>query len=91
MYTYDVERNDLTGALLDLAELLQEVPEAGLGDNDVGRKKLHLVELGGRLSLGRQLAANDQVLGKASCTRDALLAHVLRAFGRFRYESSASR
>lgn len=51
VYTYNVERDDLASGLLDLSELLQEVPEAGLGDNNVGRKELHLVELGRRLNI----------------------------------------
>ena len=39
--TYHVQANDLTVGLLQLAELGHEVPEAGLGDNSVGRENPH--------------------------------------------------
>lgn len=56
-----VDGDNLTGGLLDLLELGQEVPESGLGHNLVGGKDSHSVELllGG--SLGRQLSANNLV------------------------------
>jgi len=66
-YAHLVERHDLTGALLDLAELLQEVPETGLRDDGVRGEETHSVELGGRLLIGRQLAADDLVLVEATC------------------------
>jgi hypothetical protein len=64
--THLVERHDLTSRLLDLAELLQKVPETGLGNNGVVGEEAHPVELGGGLSLGRQLAADDLVLVEAT-------------------------
>ena len=64
--TYDVDGDDLTGRLLDLAELAEEVPEAGLGDDLVRGKDAHPVELGLGLLLRRQLAADDLVLLEAT-------------------------
>jgi hypothetical protein len=61
-----VKANDLTVGLLDLTELHQEVPETGLCDNGVGSKDAHPVELGGRVGLGGQVAANDLVFRKAT-------------------------
>lgn len=37
----------------------QEVPEAGLGDDLVGREDAHTVNLGGRIMLGGEMAADD--------------------------------
>ena len=52
--TYHVQADDLAVGLLQLAELSKEVPEAGLGDNGVGRKDAHAVQLGrGFASEGR--------------------------------------
>lgn len=53
--------DDLTSSLLDLAKLLQVVPEAGLGDHDVGSEDAHAVKLGRRVLLGRKLAANHLI------------------------------
>jgi hypothetical protein len=47
VFTYEVDRDNLTSSLLDLTELLQEVPETRLGYNDVGSKDAHTEELGG--------------------------------------------
>lgn len=55
---YLVHGNDLAVGLLDLAELLQKVPEAGLGDNSVGSKDAHTVELRVRLLVRGELATN---------------------------------
>ena len=41
--------------------LPEEVPETRLGDNFVGCEDAHTVDLGGGLSLGGQVAANDLV------------------------------
>lgn len=60
--TYDVKGNDLSVGLLDLAELHQEVPEAGLGNHSVWRKNAHAVQLWRWVCLGRQMAANDLIL-----------------------------
>lgn len=60
--TYDVEGNDLSVGLLDLAELHQEVPEAGLGNHSVWRKNAHAVQLWRWVCLGWQMAANDLIL-----------------------------
>jgi hypothetical protein len=42
--TYDVKGDNLTVGLLDLLQLAEVVPEAGLGDNVVGRKNPHAAE-----------------------------------------------
>ena len=60
---YFVDSNNLTSGLLDLAELLQEVPEARLGNNNVGSKNAHTEELRRRLLLGRKLASNHLIFG----------------------------
>lgn len=64
--TYDVDRNNLTRRLLDLTQLAEEVPEAGLGNDIVGGKDAHAVELGLGLLVRRELAANDLVLLEAT-------------------------
>jgi hypothetical protein len=63
----DVQGDDLAVGLLDLAELHQEVPEAGLGNDGVGCEYTHAVELWGRVGLGRQVAPNDLVFCEATC------------------------
>ena len=63
---YHVEADDLTVGLLDLLQLHEEVPEAGLGDDIVGGKDAHAVQLGGGVGLGGQVAANDLVLLKTT-------------------------
>lgn len=65
--THLVQRDDLTVRLLDLAELAEEVPEPRLGDNVVGRKNTHTVDLGGRVGLAGEVAADDLVFLEASC------------------------
>ena len=64
--TYRVQADDLTVGLLDLPQLHQEVPEAGLGDDLIGGKNPHAVQLGGRVGLGRQMAPNDLVFLKTT-------------------------
>lgn len=54
-----LDRHDLTGGLLELLQLTQEIPETGLGDDVVGSEDSHLVERSGRLLLGGQLAPDD--------------------------------
>jgi hypothetical protein len=61
-----VEGNDLAVGLLDLLELHQEVPEARLGNDLVGGKDSHAVELGGGVGLAREVAPNDLVLLKTT-------------------------
>jgi len=61
-----IKRYNLSSALLDLSELLQEVPEAGLCNNSVWCKQTHPVELGSSISLGRKLPADDLVLMEAT-------------------------
>lgn len=58
--------DNLSVGLLDLLELTQKVPESGLGDDLVGCKDPHPVELGSRLLLGRELAAENGVLGETA-------------------------
>ena len=65
--TYHVEADDLTVGLLDLLELGEEVPEARLGNNCVGSKDAHAVQLGGRVCLGGQVAPDDLVLVETAC------------------------
>jgi hypothetical protein len=56
---YLVDGDDLTGSLLDLAKLLEEVPEAGLGNDIVGSEESHAEELRDGLLFGRKLAADN--------------------------------
>lgn len=59
-----VAADDLTSGLLDLLHLLQEVEETGLGNDLVGRKDAHLVELlltSGLVGSG-ELTTDDLVL-----------------------------
>jgi len=56
-----VEADNFTVGLLDLSELHQEVPETRLCDDSVDRKNSHPVQLGRRVCLGGQMAANDLV------------------------------
>lgn len=59
-----VAAHDLTSGLLDLLDLLEEVEETGLGNDLVGRKNAHLVQLllRGGLSGNGELTADDLVL-----------------------------
>ena len=66
LFTNLVEGNDLSSALLDLPELLQKVPESGLGHNLVHRKQTHAVELWCRLGLRREAAADNLVFMKTA-------------------------
>lgn len=66
VWTYLVQANNLTVCLLDLPQLHQEVPEAGLGDNLIRSEDAHAVELRGGVSLGGQVAPDDLVLLKAT-------------------------
>jgi len=63
---YLVQRDDLAVRLLDLLQLGEEVPEAGLGDHIVGGKDAHAVELWRRLAVGGQMAPDDLVLLEAT-------------------------
>ena len=47
----------------------QEIPEARLGDDLIGRKNAHAVDLGGGLCLGGQVASNDLIFGEAHSVR----------------------
>lgn len=49
--THLVHGDDLAVRLLDLSELAQEVPEPRLGNDLVGRKDAHAVDLGGGVGL----------------------------------------
>jgi len=61
----DVDSDNLTVGLLDLLQLPQKVPEPRLGDDLVGSKDPHPVELGGGLGLGREGSAEDRVFGES--------------------------
>lgn len=54
-----LDANDLTGRLLDLSELLHEVPVSRLGNNSVGSEDRKTVKLRGGVGIGRQMTAND--------------------------------
>lgn len=64
--TYLVQSHDFAIRLLDLAELGEEVPEAGFGDDIVGGEDAHAVELRGRVGIGRQVAPDDLVFLQAT-------------------------
>jgi hypothetical protein len=64
--THLVQGDDLAVGLLDLAELAKEVPEPRLGDNIVGRKDTHAVDLWGRVGLAGEVAADDLVFLEAT-------------------------
>lgn len=68
--TYGVDGNDLTGGLLHLSELTNEVPETRLGDRLVDGEDPHAVELGRGLLLGGKVASNHHVLSEASHLED---------------------
>ena len=65
--TYHVQADDLAVGLLQLAELSHEVPEPRLGDDGVGRKDAHAVQLGRGVRLGGQVTPNNLVLSKTPC------------------------
>lgn len=56
-----LDGDDFTGCLLELAELTQEVPEAGLRDDVVGGEDDHSEEGRILVLLRRQFAADDLV------------------------------
>ena len=68
--TYGVDGNDLTGGLLHLTELTNEVPETRLGDRLVDGEDPHAIELGRGLLLGGKVASNHHVLSEASHLED---------------------
>ena len=45
VYTYHIQTDNLAVRLLYFAQLHKEVPEAGFGDDIVGRENTHAVEL----------------------------------------------
>jgi len=57
----NVDANDLATSFLDLLQLPQEVPESRLGNNFIGRKDAHAVDLGSRLRLTGQMAPDNLV------------------------------
>lgn len=56
-----LDRDNLTGCLLEFAQLAEEIPEAGLGDNVVGCEDDHLEQRRVLLLFRWQLAADDLV------------------------------
>lgn len=64
---YLIQRDDFAIGLLDFSQLGEKVPEPRLGDNVVGRKDAHAVQLRGRVAIGRQVTANDLVFVEACC------------------------
>lgn len=61
-----MKSDNLSVGLLDLFQLSEVVPESRLGDNIVGRKDSHSVELGSLLRLGRELSPDDGVFGESA-------------------------
>ena len=76
--TYGVDGNNLTGGLLHLSELTNEVPETRLGDRLVDGEDPHAVELGRGLLLGGKVASNHHVLSEASHLEDCVGVQVER-------------
>lgn len=64
--TYDIDGDDFTGGLLDLAKTAEEVPEAGLGNDVVRRKDAHPVQARSRVGLRGQMAPNHLVFLKTT-------------------------
>ena len=67
--THLVQAYDLAVGLLDLAQLGEEVPESTLGNDIVGSKDAHAVELGCRCAIRGQIAPNDLIFLQATCPR----------------------
>ena len=63
----NIQRYDLAIGLLHLAQLHQEIPEAGLGDHSVGCEDAHSVEFGGWVRVGGQVAPDNLVFLEATC------------------------
>jgi len=55
----NIDTNNLSIGFLDFLQLTEEVPETRLRNDFIGRKDAHTVDLGGRLSLGGQMTADD--------------------------------
>jgi hypothetical protein len=64
--TYDIQTDDLSVRLLDLAEFHEEVPEARFGDYCVGREDSHAVEFWCRVGFGGEVAADNLVFLEAA-------------------------
>lgn len=62
---YQVQADNLAVGLLDLLQLGEEVPEAGLGDDIVRGEDAHAVQLRGRVAVRRQMTADDLVFLQA--------------------------
>lgn len=73
--TYHVQADNFTIRLLDLLQLREEIPEAGLCNNIVGSKDAHAVKFRGWVGIGGQMAADDLVLLEASCIFRSAIAH----------------
>ena len=72
--TYLIDADDLAIRLLNLSQLHQEVPEPRSGNNGIGCKDSHTVELRGCIGLGRQMTADDLVfLETPSCSTECQL------------------
>lgn len=59
--------NNFTGGLLNLLKLAEEVPVARLGNNFVGGKDAHLVELRSGLLSGGELTSNKLIFAHHLC------------------------
>lgn len=58
----------------DQEDAPEEVPEARLGDDLIGRKDAHAIDFGSRLGLGGEVAAHDLVFLEAHAGRSRDLA-----------------
>jgi hypothetical protein len=67
-HTYHVQADNLTIRLLNLLQLRDEVPEAGLRNHIVGSKDAHAVEFRGWVGIGGQMAPDHLVLLETACT-----------------------
>jgi len=72
---YLADGHDLTGGLLDLLQLLEEVPEAALGNDSIGTKNPHLVQLRHRL-LDRGTSATNNKIFASGFDMTRVLAHI---------------
>lgn len=72
--TYLINADDLAICLLNLSQLHQEVPEPRSGNNSIGCKDSHTVELRSWIGLARQMTADDLVfLETPSCSAECQL------------------
>jgi hypothetical protein len=69
LLVHHVERDDFTVGFLDLAQLHEEVPEAGFGDDIVGCEDAHAVEFGCWVGVSGEVPAYDLIFVEATWWR----------------------